>query len=663
MFRFIFHNHVLTSLTFWLVMVLGVFSLATLPREQDPSINFNWVQVITTWPGASAEDMEKKVTDPLEEGVAKVSDIKFISSGSRGGMSNILVRFNDLTDAQFQRRLSDLRREIQNKEDELPDDVADTEILEITSTGAFPTATLLVVGWASDALLHRFARIAQTDLEQWPEVDRVHSFGEAAPEILVNFSLEHLAGLGVTPADIAETVKSYFQDLAAGSLALGDEEWLVRLTGTSSDPDYLARLPMITTQGEVPLRSVADISLGIEDPQALVYFNNRPAVLLTVFKKGKANSLELLKGIRAYIEEHNATNQSTGIEMVLVDDQTVATREAIRVMQNNALIGLLLVMLVSWIFLGAKIALFTSIGIPFVLAGTLFILGLTGHTLNMTVLLGIMISLGMLVDDAVVVVEAIYFHLQRGLVGVDAAVQALKEVMAPVTTAVMTTIAAFLPLMLLPGILGDFMRVVPIVVTVALLMSLVEAYWMLPAHIVRSRVTLKRFSRVQNLRERGTHLIRRLYAQLLIRVFRKPRRSLGIIGGIGVLALALLVSGSIRFDFFASDLYRLFYVNVAMPAGTRLEKTGETLLEVEKIVRAELQPNEPRAITSYAGVGSTEKEPLLGSEVGQIFVSLRPVSEGGRRVDEIIDALRVAVGGVPGPVRTSFVRRKTSTLR
>lgn len=663
MFRFVLHNNVLTALTFWLIIGLGIYAYFSLPREQDPSINFNWVQIITTWPGASAVDIEKKVTNPLEESIAKVSDIKFVSSGSRAGVSRILVRFNDLSDAQFHRRMSDLRREIQNTEDELPDHIDRPDIFEVTSANAFPTATLLIVGQATDEILFQFARITETDLEQWAEVDRVQAFGSADPEIRVHFSVGRLAGLGVTPADIADTVKSYFQDLAAGSIRMGGEEWLVRLTGTSSDPDYLGSLPMLTTEGEVPLRSVADVSLGNEDPQELVYFRNRPAVLLTVFKKEKANGLDLLKRTRQYVQERNATHQSNGIELVLFDDQTEATREAIRVMQNNALIGLLLVMLVTWIFLGAKIALFTSIGIPFVLAGTLYILSLMGHTLNVSVLLGIVISLGMLVDDAVVVVESIYYYLQRGMKGMDAAVKALKETIPPVTTAVMTTIAAFLPLMLLPGVLGDYMRVVPVVVTVALMMSLVEAYWMLPAHIVSSRVVLDHSDRVQMLRQRGTRYIRRVYTRLLIRILRKPQRSLGIIGGIGILAIILPAFGFIRLDFFASDLARLFYVNVTMPAGTSLEKTGRTLLEIEERIRAELDSEAVRGITSYAGLGSTEKEPLLGHELGQIFVSLVPASEGQPGVDELIDRVRDAVGNVPGPVQTSFVRRKTSTLR
>lgn len=641
------------------MFVLGVYAYLNLPREQDPSINFNWVQVITAWPGASALDVERRITIPLEEGLSKVTDIKFISSVSREGLSSILVRFNDLDDDQFYRKVSDLRREAQVKEAELPDDVRGPNFLEITSANAFPTATLVVTGPAKDATLRRFARIAKEDLKRWPEIDRVDSFGDSDPEVLVHFSLDKLAGLGVNPANVADTVKSYFRDLAAGSVRFGEQEWLIRLSGTSTDPGFIGKMPIVTKEGEVPLRSVAEIYWGSEDPQQIVHFEDRPAVMMSVFKQERANNLRLLDGIRDYIEARNRKNASLGIEMVLVDDQTVTTREALSVMQNNALIGFVLVFLVTWAFLGLRLSLFTTLGIPFVLAATLFTLFLLGQTLNVTVLLALVIVLGMLVDDAVVVVEGIHHYMQRGLDVTEAAIRALRDVVPPVTSAVLTTIAAFLPLLFLPGLLGDFMRVVPIVVVIALLFSLVEAYWLLPAHIVHSRIPLARGSRTQEVRARVTRSLRRRYTHALLAAFRRPRLSLSGLAVIALAAAFLIVGGWIKMDFFASDFYRLFYVNVVMPPGTSLDKTSETLLKLEQVVKTKLEADEVRAVTTYAGIGYTEKEPVVGHEFGQIFVTLLPGSSDLRSVNDVIEGMRSAVERVPGPLRVSFERRKT----
>ena len=659
MFRKLLENHILTNLTFLLVVAMGWIAYSEMPREQDPSVNFNWVQIWTFWPGATASDVESRITEPLETGIKKVSGIKFVSSTSREGVSSIIVRFSEMSDEEFDNRMSDLRREIQSRQDELPDDIKLPDIVEVSSANAFPTATLVVTSQAQGENLQYAARNAKEDLERLKGVDDVATAGDRDPELQVNFIPDRLLVLGVSPVALADTVSAYFQDLAAGNIGFGDQKWLVRLAGTSSDPTYVGSFPILTASAEVPLRSIAEVQRGRADAQELVQYNGQSSVLLSVFKSQHANNLEIIDQIKAYIQEKNRTSKKTGVELVLLDDQTQTTRSAIGVMENNALVGLLLVLLVTWLFLGFKIALFTSVGIPFALAGTFWILSAIGQTLNVTVLLGVVISLGMLVDDAIVVVETIYVYLQRGKDGVEASIQALKEVATPVSTAVLTTIAAFLPLMLLPGLLGDFMRVVPIVVSVILLISLIEAFWLLPGHIAEFQPELTNKGRVQALR---IQLIRRLkhqFTRALVSVFRFPKIALSSVFLLFVLVVALIAYGFVRVDFFATDVYRLFYVNIEMPPGTSLKKTSEALALIEHRVRDNLHPDEVQGIVSYSGQQFTETELLNGEERGQVFVSLKPAASGRRGVDEIIELMRSHVMSVPGPMNISFLRRKT----
>ena len=461
-------NHVLTNLAFILVLVVGSLSYLSLPRQQDPTINFNWIIITTVLPGAAALDVEKKVTDPLEDAIRKLQDVKFMSSNSRESFSNILVRFDDIDNRTFDKRVNDLRREIQNKEDELPLAAEDPVILEITSANAFPSASVAVVGIADDENLRIQARNIEKGLERLQGVDRVDPVGLADPELHVRFDRSALEVLGLSPAQLADTVTAFFQDIAAGDIRLGQENWLIRLVGTDADPSMLAARPIVGAPGEVLIGAVARVQRSRAEPSDLVTLDGRPAVLLAVMKQANANTLELVQEVKNYVETRNSYTPQTGVSMVLVDDQTIPTVRAITLMQNNALIGLVLVLGVAWLFLGSRIALLTAIGIPFILTGTFWVLSLAGSTLNVMVLLGVVIVLGMLVDDAVVVVEGIYYRLRQGVDAFTAALQALREVAAPVTTAVLTTIAAFGPLMLLPGILGDFMRVVPTVVVVAL---------------------------------------------------------------------------------------------------------------------------------------------------------------------------------------------------
>lgn len=657
MLRKILENHVLANLAFALVLVMGVLAYQQLPREKDPTINFNWVQVLTMLPGASAEDVEKLVTDPLEEAVQKVSDIKFISSNSREGMSSILLRFQDIDEDTFDKRLNDLRREIQNKENtELPEEAESPQIVEITTANAFPTAMLVVSGQADDENLRGQARNVKKDLERIAGIDRVVALALHDPEIQVHFLPERLEALGLTAHDLADTVQGYFRDASAGTATIGNQQWLVRLVGTDSDPGYLAQLPIITAQGEVPLGGVAEVARGREKPAELVRFNGQPAVLLYISKKARTNTLELLDRVNAYIEGRNSLADATGVRITLLDDRTEVTREAIGIMESNALFGLALVLLVTWVFLGWRISLLISLGIPFSLAGTFWVLNALGQTLNNSVLLGVVIALGMLVDDAVVVVESIYYHLHRGLGALKAAVLALREVFAPVTSSVLTTIAAFLPLMLMPGIVGKFMLVIPLTVTLALAISLIQAFWMLPTHVSALRISFDRPSRVHRLRMRMTRRLQVRYGRALIAVMRRPALSLSAVALLFVAALSTVATGLVRVNFFAFDPFRLYYINVQMPVGSSLEESIEAAYRIEQKVLRHAAPGELRASAVYAGQMFTETEPFFGDHYAQVMVSLNSWREGLRSVDEMIEAMRADVLNTPGPAHISFLR-------
>lgn len=655
MLRRLLQNHPLANLTFGLVLVLGALSYLNMPRERNPNINFNWIQIFTSLPGAAAEDVERRITDPLEDAVAKVADIKFVSSSSREGLSSILVRFNDIDEYTFDKRVNDLRREVQDKKNtDLPKEANSPFVFEVTTANAFPTATLVVSAEADDENLRKQAYNIRKDLERFKEVEQVNAAGLNDPELQINFMPEKLAGLGVTAADVADTVAAYFRDIAAGKLSVGGEQWLVRLAGTDVAPGYLAQLPLTTAQGEVRLGDVAEVARARETANDTVRFNGKPAIMLSVNKKGKANILQLVERLNAYTAQRNTLSGMTGVRLTLVDDQTTSTREAISVMQNNALVGLLMVLLITGLFLGTRMAVLISLGVPFALAGTFWLLAAFGQTLNNAVLLGVVIALGMLVDDAVVVVESMYYYLQRGRDALSAALESLREVFAPVTSSVLTTIAAFLPLMLLPGVLGKFMFVIPLVVSVALVVSLIEAYWILPAHVVALRVNFDKPGRIQRRRTRATHALQLNYVRLLVRVLRRPKLSLLILVMLFGLAAAAVGAGMVRVNFFALEPFRLFYVNVQMPEGTPLEETMREVERIENNIRGQTLPGEVRAMVAFAGQMFTATEPFIGDRYGQIMVSLNPQHARLRDVNDVVEALRPLVDGFGSAATVTF---------
>ncbi len=655
MIKKLLENHVLSTLSFVLVLLVGTLSYLNLPRQQDPTINFNWIAIFTTLPGASAEDVEKRVTDPLEDAIRSIPDLRFVSSNSRENVSSLLVRFNDIDDDLFDKRITDLRRKIESVKSTLPDEVIDPLVFELTSSNAFPAALIAVKSEADDENLRFNAKNIRKDLQQMKGVHRVDAIGLDDPEIQVQFDTKKLEQFHISPTLLSDSLRAWYQDISAGTVNVQGDSWLVRLVGKTREPTILANLPIQGINGEVTLSRLASIQRSRKKSTQDVKINGKPAILLSVLKQDNTNVLQLLDRLKQYIADKNQYTQRSGIELELVDDQTIPTREAISVMQKNALIGLLMVLAVAWVFLGTRISFLTAIGIPFILAGTFWVVASIGQTLNVSILLAVVIVLGMLVDDAVVVVEAIYYRMQRGIDGITASIDALKEVAMPVMTAVFTTMAAFLPLMLLPGILGKFMQVIPIVVTVALAISLIEAFWMLPSHTAMLKMDFEQPSRIQQLREKMTHWIQIKYSRLLIKILRYPKLTLGSILLSFVMAFAVLGAGLIKMDFFAADALRIFYVSIEMPSATPLQKSLQKAEQVKAVIRKYLKAGDARSIASYAGIMFTATEPVYGERYAQVVVSLNPISAGSRPVSDIIDEMRDEVEAIKGADNIAFL--------
>jgi multidrug efflux pump subunit AcrB len=660
-YRALIANHPLANIAFVVVLLLGALSYATMPREQDPEINFNWVNITTVLPGATAEEVERLVTNPLEDAIQGVSDIRFVTSNSRANVSSLLVRFRELSERDFDKRMNDLRREIQNKAaSEMPKEAQDPRVMEITTSNGFPTAAVMLKGQADDETLRAAARRIKGDLERISGVDQVFALGLRNPELRVVPDAQALALRGLTAADVADSLQAWWRDTSAGTLRTADGAWAISVQGVTVDPNVVADWPVLSSTRpgvSARMQDVARIERARAKASQYAATEGLPAIYMSVTKKSGTNTLELVQRLKDYIALQNPGIANDGLQLLLSDDQTIPTQKAIDVMQTNALYGAVMVLVVSWLFLGWKVGALIALGIPFSLLATFALLNGMDNTVNVSVLLGVVIALGMLVDDAVVVAEAIYYRVQRGQALMDACVDGVGEVFAPVLASVATTMAAFLPLMLLPGIMGKFMFVIPFVVSVALAISLIEAFWMMPVHMGAMGVSR---SSTQSLdwRTRFNRRIRLKYGQALAYVIRRPKR-FALVGLLSVVsAVALMATGVVRVQFFAFDPIRAFYVNVDMPANAALEDTLAATNQVEQAVRAKLNgvgaSLEARSVTALAGVKFTDTEPIYGETYGQVFVSLNPLGANSRAVADVVNGMRDAIDNMPSPGTKSF---------
>ena len=338
MYARLIQNHVLANLTFVLVLIIGYLSYKEMPRQQDPTINFNWITIITPLPGASAPDVEKRVTDVLEESIKGIPDINFVSSNSRENTSSILVRFEDIPERIYDKRLSDLRRELQNVQSELPEEAIESTILEITTGNAFPAALVAVTSNADDERLRKRARVVSDSIEQLSGVERVDTIGLDDPELQINFYPQALESLGMTPATLTNALQMWFQDASAGTTDIGNRSWLVRIVGKISDPAEVAKLPIPGLSGEIPLGRVADVQRARKKASQEVSVDGKPAILLSVLKQDNTNVIKLVDTLNAWVAKQNELTQNTGIQLTKVDDQTLPTKPAISIMQSLSLI-------------------------------------------------------------------------------------------------------------------------------------------------------------------------------------------------------------------------------------------------------------------------------------------------------------------------------------
>jgi multidrug efflux pump subunit AcrB len=638
----IFRSHRLADLILALVLVLGAWAYHAMPRAQYPEVELNWVAVAVVWPGATARDVEREIALPLEAAARRVSDVRFVAATSRDHVATLLVRFHDLDHTRFERRLASLDREIRQAAADFPKDARSPQVIELTSSNFFPTAMVVVSGTANDGRVCDLAEATRDKLEKLPGVGRIWSYGMRSRELAVTFDPAALERRGVSLEALTRAVAEHSRSMPAGMADISGRRYAMRVEGLNANPDFLAELPIVGADGRmVEVGELARVTTGVAPARELVRLDGKPAVLLSVIKRENVNTLALTDSIHALVKN---TNQAFGAPILtLLDDQSATTREAIGVMEANALFGLIVVLAVTWFFLGHRLALLTSIGVPFALAGMFLALHLMGHTLNVSVLLGVAIVLGIPLDDAVVVAEAIRLRLAAGMSRTAAVTAALKEVARPVTASIFATCLAFAPLLFLPGLMGRFMFVTPLAVILTLLCSLLASLWILPRHAVAWGGDKSDADAGNRWRDAFARKLRGYYGKRLLWALRHPAPVFALFSSVFLLAGASLALEWVKPRWFASDPLRVFNINVQMPPASNLETTLAAARELELAAKRVARPGELIATLAMAGLQFTPSEMVIGEQMGQVTVSLAPQSASRRGVADYVAALRPAL--------------------
>ncbi|MCB0220486.1 MAG: efflux RND transporter permease subunit [Chrysiogenetes bacterium] len=653
MVRWFLDNTAFSTVVTLMVVVLGAMAFKTLPQEEFREIKFYRVMVRAVYRGASAEEVEKLITDPIEEQLEDLEDVKDIVSSSYEGRSVVKVIFEDyLDDATYQVRIQDMRSAVQDAD--LPDDIEeDPFVFELKSSVLFPLISIVMSSEIGERQMTSLAEELQDRIDAIPGVDRTFVSGIRDREVWVWADPDRLASFGLSLDQVAGAIRNSNLDLPAGTLKVGRSEILVRTEGEVDRAEELEDIVVSGSEGGrvVRVRDVAMVLDTFEPLKGYSRADGEPSMNIAIYKSADSNSIGVIDEVKAVTADFSDQIPPT-VNVELVGDRTERIRNRLQVLRDNILLGFFALLVILYFFIGMRNALVVAVGVPVSLLICFFAMHQYGESLNSQSLFAIVLVLGMLVDDALVVTENIHRHVHMGKRVGQAALDGTNEVLWPVISSSMTTIAAFLPMALLDGVIGQFMRIVPIVVTVALLASLAECFLLLPGHV-------KDFAGEE---EEGHPRVTTWFERVTVRYSHALRwvleRRVRVVAAtfVGVLLTTVLMA-AVKKNLWENDDFSMFSVRVWAPEGTRLEETDKLIREVER--RAlELPENEVAAVLADAGTLRTETEFLFKSNVGQVTVELNQDSDARRSAEEIIDDLKSRVGDVPGIETIVYAKRR-----
>ncbi len=622
-----------------------------LEREAFPNFSFDIVTVRTDYPGASPDVIEKRITIPLEKELREVDDIDEMGSVSVEGLSLIILKIDpDAPDND--RVVNDIQRAVEEAQD-LPEDLRDeprvreaqvrnTPIVEVSLSGELTETELrqLAVNLETEILdlsgVASVARKGMRDLQVWVEVDPVKMarFEIALPQVM-----QALAARNV--------------NVPGGLLKSQSKELILRTTGELETADDVNNV-IVRANDEgnwVRIADIAEVRDSFEELKIIQRTDGSAAINLLIIKKDKADAIRLMKRLQTHIEDFKSRNTDK-LQIAYVNDISYYIKRRLNVLLSNGWIGLILVMIPIILFLSTRVAIGAAIGMPVALLTAIAAMKFFGISINLISMFGLIMVLGMLVDEDLVVAENIARYLEEGMSHAKAAIRGAAEVSKAVISVVLTTIIAFLPLMFMTGIFGKFVGDIPKVVMITLAASLIEALIILPSHISDLNRPMREGKNSVYVKRRSHHFfdkVRGKYIQSLRFCLSHPYKSSLVALAITTIAILWAVLG-MRFILFPSRGIEAFFIRAEGQIGTSLERTEQLMQPIEALVEKLPDIELDNYVTQ---IGLTQNDPndpftSRGSHLAQIQVYLSPESRRDREADEIMLSMRPDIKKVEG---------------
>jgi len=664
MIRFFAHHPTAANVLMVAIIILGLYALPKLQRDTFPLIPTTEIEVKINYPGATPSEVEDSICQRIEDSLDGVSGLQEIRCDARENLAIATAQMYEGTDLET--FFNDVKSQIEAITS-FPDKVEKASIIKLERTAS--VASIAITSEMSAQGLKAYAESVKTRLKQDPQIAQVRIQGFSDQSLVIEPSTSALQRYQVTLSDIRMMLERQSIDMPSGTLYTPTGDIIVRFAGQKKTVDELLDLVVISAKngGQVRLGELAKIQIGFEHLEDYVLFNGQRAAILEISKSYDQDSLTVMEAINKNLA-HEIAIAPKGVDLVISSDVTSNIRERLRILTTNGIQGLVLVFLTMWLFFSLRFSFWVTMGLPVSILGAVFGMYALGYTLNMMTLVGLLVAIGLLMDDAIVISENIAAQLSKGKKSLDAAVIGVRQVMPGVFSSFLTTAMIVGPIAFLSGKMGDVLKYIPAVLLITLLVSLVEAFLILPSHLNHSMKnhSQQSRSRFQLQFQRGFEWARdSLFLPMVKRTTKNPQLSIGIMIFLVLFSIATIPAGLLKYQAFPNLESDVVQARVTLPQGTPLQRTQQV---VDKLVIAlqsldeEFMPRQPDGQSLISNISAQFNTNIdaheNGSHIATVSADLLRAGTRNGTVDEILIRWRELVGDVSDVIALKFTDKE-----